>query len=187
MLRTIQMAAGGLLVAVIGIHGVSGTFAQSSGQAPNGAKAQSSSAQTSATAPASQTTQSQATSLAAGTALNAELSRTVDSKKVKPGDEVTAQTTEPVKIDGKIVVPKNAKIVGHVTRATARAKGDQDSVLAMQFDHAVLKDGQEVPLQVTLQALAPEKGTVPVNGDDLQPAGNIEGGAAGAGAAGNRG
>jgi hypothetical protein len=111
----------------------------------------------------------------------------VDSKKVKPGDEVTAQTTEPVKIDGKTVVPKNAKIVGHVTRATARAKGDQDSVLAMQFDHAVLKDGQQLPLQVTLQALAPEKGTVPVNGDDLQPAGNIEGGAAGAGAAGNRG
>src|SRR5205814_1717809 len=104
MLRTIQMAAEGLLVAVIGIYGVSGTFAQSSGQAPNGAKGQSSSAQTSATEPASQnqaqTTQSQATSLAAGTALNAELSRTVDSKKVKPGDEVTAQTTEPVKIDG---------------------------------------------------------------------------------------
>src|SRR5438874_13746952 len=99
MLRTIQMAAGGLLVAVIGINRVSGTFAQSSGQAPNGAKAQSSSAQTSATAPASQgnQAQSQATPLAAGTALNAELSRTVDSKKVKPGDEVTAQTTEPVK------------------------------------------------------------------------------------------
>jgi hypothetical protein len=57
----------------------------------------------------------------------------------------------------------------------------------MQFDRAVLKDGQEMPLQVKLQALASEQGTQPVSGDDLQPMGNIEGGAAGAGAAGNRG
>jgi hypothetical protein len=129
-----------------------------------------------------------ATSLAAGTTLNAELSRSLDSKKAKPGDVVTAQTTEAVKVDGKIVIPNKTKLVGHVTRASARAKGDADSVLAVQFDRAVLKDGHEMPLQVSLQAMAADQGiTRPVNGDDLQPMGNIEGGAAGAGAAGNRG
>ena len=129
-----------------------------------------------------------AASLAAGTTLNAQLSRSLDSKKAKPGDLVTAQTTEAVKVDGKIVIPNNTKLVGHVTRASARAKGDADSVLAVQFDRAVLKDGGEMPLQVTLQAMAADQAsTRPVNGDDLQPMGNIEGGAAGAGAAGNRG
>src|SRR5713226_270324 len=127
-----------------------------------------------------------AASLAAGTTLNAQLSRSLDSKKAKPGDVVTAQTTEAVKVDGKIVIPNNTKLVGHVTRASARAKGDADSVLAVQFERAVLKDGHEVPLQVTLQAMAADQGTPPVSGDDLQPMGNIEGGAAEAGAAGNR-
>jgi hypothetical protein len=131
--------------------------------------------------------QSEPTSLASGTAVNAQLSRSLDSKKAKPGDVVTAETTEAVKVDGKIVIPNNTKLVGHVTRASARAKGDADSVLAMQFDRAVWKDGHEMPLQVTLQALASEQGTAAVSGDDLQPMGNIEGGAAGAGAAGNRG
>jgi hypothetical protein len=129
----------------------------------------------------------QSSLLAPGTALNAQLSHSLDSKKTKPGDVVTAQTTAPVKVDGKVVIPNNTKLVGHVTRASARAKGDPDSVLAVRFDRAVLKDGQEMPLQVTLQAMAPDQGTPAVSGDDLQPLGNIEGGAAGAGAAGNRG
>jgi hypothetical protein len=128
-----------------------------------------------------------ASPLVSGTALNAQLTHSLDSKKAKPGDVVTAQTTAPVKVDGKVVIPNNTKLVGHVTRASARAKGDTDSVLAVLFDRAVLKDGHEMPLQVTLQAMAPDQGTPPVSGDDLQPLGNIEGGAAGAGAAGNRG
>jgi hypothetical protein len=126
-------------------------------------------------------------SLASGTAVNAQLIHSLDSKKARPGDVVAAQTTAAVKVNGKVVIPNNTKLVGHVTRASARAKGDPDSVLAVQFDRAVLKDGHEMPLQVTLQAMAPDQGTPLVSGDDLQPQGDIEGGAAGAGAAGNRG
>jgi len=44
-----------------------------------------------------------------------------------------------------------------------------------------------VPLQVTIQALASDQRAAAVNPDELQPAGNIEAGAAGAGTAGNRG
>ena len=135
----------------------------------------------------SQIQSERASPLVSGTALNAQLTHSLDSKKAKPGDVVTAQTTAPVKVDGKVVIPNNTKLIGHVTRASARAKGDTDSVLAVLFDRAVLKDGHEMPLQVTLQAMAPDQGTPPVSGDDLQPMGNIDGGRAGAGAAGNRG
>ena len=126
-------------------------------------------------------------SLAAGTAVNAQLTQTIDSKKAKTGETVTAQTTDAVKSDGKVIIPKGTKLVGHVTRASARSKGDADSALAIQFDRAVLKDGHEVPLQVTIQALASDQRAAAVNPDELQPAGNIEAGAAGAGTAGNRG
>lgn len=129
----------------------------------------------------------QSGSLAAGTAVNAELSQSIDSKKAKEGDAVTAHTTEAVKSGEKVVIPKGSKLVGHITRATARAKGDADSALAVQFDRAILKNGQEMPLQVTLQALASGEPVVPVTGDDLQGAGSVAGGGTASGGAAGRG
>jgi hypothetical protein len=126
-------------------------------------------------------------SLGAGTALNTQLSQTVDSKKAKAGDTVTAQTTDAVKAEGKTVLPRGTKVVGHVTRASARAKGDAESALAVQFDRAILKDGHEIPLQASIQALAPPQSVTPVGGDDLQPAPGMGTGAAGAGSASGRG
>jgi hypothetical protein len=128
----------------------------------------------------SQNRQSDSTSyLASGTTLSAQLSQTVDSKKAQPGDTVIAQTTEAIKSDGKVVLPKGTKVMGHVTRATARANGDSDSVLAVQFDRAVLKNGHSVSLQTVVQALAAEPRVAAVTGDDLQPAPNMQGGVAG--------
>jgi len=95
-------------------------------------------------------------SLASGTTLNAELSVTLDSKKTKTGDAVTAHITEAVKEDGKTVLPKGAKLVGHVTQASARAKGDAESALAIQFEKAVLRNGQEIPVNVWIRAIAAE-------------------------------
>jgi len=95
-------------------------------------------------------------SLANGTILNAELSASVDSKKAKDGDPVMAQITEAVKEDGKTVIHKGAKLVGHVTQASARAKGDPVSSLAIQFTKAVLKSGQEIPLRIWIRAIAAE-------------------------------
>ena len=178
MIRMINLLAAGAL-----LMGSSVALGQTPDQAGTSAKA---SGQTTAGASTNQSEQS--VSLAAGTAMNAQLSQTIDSKKAKPGDTVEARTIDTVKADGKVVIPKGTKLVGHVTRASARSKGDADSVLAVQFDRAVLKDGQEMPLQVAIQALAADQRAAAVNPEELQPAaGNIEAGAAGAGTAGNRG
>ena len=158
------------------------TFAQPSDQA--GAQAGGSA---NVQANGAATSGEQSGSLAAGTAVSAELNQALDSKKAKEGDAVTAHTTEAVKSGGKVVLPKGSKLVGHVTRATARAKGDADSALAVQFDRAVMKDGQEMPLQVTIQALASGEPGAAVSGDDLQGVGNMRGGGAASGGAGNRG
>src|SRR6266404_8149160 len=90
---------------------------------------------------------------AAGSTVQAELTKPVDVRKNKPGDAVIAKTTQDVKSDGHVVLPKGSKIVGRVTQAQARAKGQEESQLGMAFDHAVLKDGTQVPAAFTIQAI----------------------------------
>ena len=95
--------------------------------------------------------------LTAGSTIPVMLEKWVDARKNKVGDEVIAKTTENVKSEGRVVIPKNSKIVGHVTEAKARTKEESDSALGIAFDHAVLKDGREIPLLLTIQAIAPDE------------------------------
>src|SRR4051794_955400 len=81
--------------------------------------------------------------LASGTVINATLSKSIDSKKAKAGDAVEAKTTSDVKAEGKTIIPRGSKLIGHITQASARGKGDADSTLGIAFDHAVLKNGQQ--------------------------------------------
>ena len=127
--------------------------AEPSSRKDSGANASAStSASTSASASA-QAGQSSA-SLSAGTTFEAALSGSLDARKNKEGDQVVARTTQAVKSDGEVVIPKGSKLIGHVTQAKARAKGESESALGIVFDKAVLKNGQEVPIHVMIQALA---------------------------------
>ena len=135
---------------------------------------------------AAQTNGSNAT-IADGTAINAALSATVDSKKAKPGDEITARTTEAVKAQGKTVVPKGAKLVGHVTRASARGRGDAESALGIAFDKAILKNGQEVALNGSIQALASAETAARAGGADLDTMSDVGAGGGGRAMGGGRG
>jgi hypothetical protein len=94
-------------------------------------------------------------SLAPGSAIPVELNSGIDSKKAKVGDTITAHTSESLKsTDDRLILPKGAKIEGHITQASARGKGGNESALGIQFDKAVLKDGGEISLNVIIQALA---------------------------------
>lgn len=62
-------------------------------------------------------------SLADGSSIVAELSSSVDSKKIKQGDAVNARTTADIRAHGMTILPRGTKLVGHVTEAAARAKG----------------------------------------------------------------
>lgn len=126
-------------------------------------------------------------SLAGGTAFNASLSKPIDSKKCKPGDTVIAQTTEAAKSEGKTVIPKGSKLVGHVTQASARANGEAQSALGIVFDKAILKNGQELPLNVAIQALASAQSSSSVAGADMDAMGGMGTSAAGSGMSGGRG
>jgi hypothetical protein len=169
------------------------TGAQASTQTSSQASVQAGQTQAQASGNASASTSASAQngqvngSLATGSAFNAALSSPIDSKKCKPGDEVTARTTEAAKSEGKTVIPKGSKLVGHVTQASARAKGESESTLGIVFDKAILKNGQEIPLNVAIQALAAAQSGVSAAGADLDGFGGAGASAAGSGAAGGRG
>jgi len=120
-------------------------------------------------------------SLSNGTAMNAALSQPVDVKKNKPGDPVTAKTMEPTKSDGKVIIPKGSKLAGHVTECKQRSKEEKESALGIVFDKAILKNGEEIPLNVTIRALAAGQAAAssPIGGDDFSAGGGAVGSARG--------
>jgi len=67
---------------------------------------------------------------------------------------VMAKTTQDVRADSGVMIPRGSRLVGHVTHAKAKAKGDSESALGIAFDRAILRNGQEVPLNATIRALA---------------------------------
>jgi len=121
--------------------------------------------------------------LASGTAIHAVLAKPLDARKNKQGDPVVARTTAAVRSKRGVVIPKGSQILGHVTQASVRGKGQTESALGIMFDRAVLKNGAEVPLDVAVQAIAAAQTTAPMqSGDDSLSAGSaMSSGAATAG------
>ncbi len=95
--------------------------------------------------------------LSIGTTIPVMLDKSVDARKNRVGDEVLAQTTETVKEDEQIIIPKGSKILGHVTEAKARTHDDPNSILGIAFERAIRKRGGELPLKLTIQAVAPDR------------------------------
>jgi hypothetical protein len=105
--------------------------------------------------------------LAAGTIIPVELSKTLDAKKVKANDKIEARTAMDLLSHGQIIIPRNAKVIGHVTEAKAHSKQSPDSVVGITFDRVLMKDGRELPLQAAVQAIGrPLQTSLPIAGDD---------------------
>lgn len=107
--------------------------------------------------------------IAPGSVIPVALTKTIDAKKAKTGDEVVAKVTMDMKTGtGDVLVPKDTKVIGHVTAAQAHNNEQKESQLSIAFNQAVLKD-QPVDLPMSIQAVVgPEQN----NNND-----NAEGGA----------
>ena len=89
-----------------------------------------------------------------GTTIPVELSKALDAKKAKVGDKIEARIPADVLAHGQIVIPRGAKIIGHVTEVKTHSKESPDSKLGIGFDTMVMKDGQETALPAVVQAVA---------------------------------
>jgi hypothetical protein len=105
--------------------------------------------------------------LPVGSTIPVTLVKGIDARKNKVGDKLIARTTENVKSEGHVLIPRGSQIIGHVSEAKARSTGGPESVLGIIFDRAVLKDGREFPLPLTIQAIAPERSETSSDPSDM--------------------
>ncbi len=95
-----------------------------------------------------------ANGLAPGTILSVELSKALDAKKLKANDKFEARTAIDLLSHGQIVIPRNTRIIGHVTEAKAHSRQSPGALVGITFDRALMKDGRELPLKAAVQAIA---------------------------------
>ena len=155
--NVVTLAAAAMLALTTGsFRAVAQTSASGSSSAAVQTSADKSGTQASANTSTSASVQAgqNSASLSSGTTVNAALTQSVDAKKNKSGDQVTAKTTQAVKSEGKVIIPKGSKLIGHVTQCKARSKEEKQSAMGIVFDRAILKSGTEIPLNVTIQAIA---------------------------------
>ena len=88
-----------------------------------------------------------------GTRFKAELKSTLDARKVRAGQQVTAVTTSNVKEDGRVVLPKGTKLLGHVTEVSAESHGHAGSSIGVLFDEAVTKKGEHIPIAAAISGV----------------------------------
>ncbi len=92
-----------------------------------------------------------------------QLTKFLDAKKLKAGDEVVAKTTIAVQGNG-VTIPGGSMVIGHVTQAQARSKGDAQSSLGIVFDRIELTTEKTFPIQGYIQAVGPNPAPGPTVG-----------------------
>jgi hypothetical protein len=104
--------------------------------------------------------------IAPGSVIPVKLTTTVDAKKAKTGEEITAKVTQDLKAsNGMMLMPKDTEIVGHVTEAQARNKQDKESQVGIVFDHAVM-NSSTVSYPLSIQAVISPQVFQNPNGDN---------------------
>jgi hypothetical protein len=96
--------------------------------------------------------------------VSAELSKRIDTKNAKQGDEVDARVTNAAKLPDGTELPRGTKLVGKVVDVKAKSKEDKSAHLAFSIDHAVLKDGKQMPIIVAVTSVT---GTAQSSASDM--------------------
>jgi hypothetical protein len=92
----------------------------------------------------------------------ASFDKTIDAKKAKAGDPITAKTTAATALSDGTKVPTGSILVGHIDSVTP-SENKGDSTLVLTFDKLQIKNGKELPVKATVTSIA---STAPAFGDD---------------------
>lgn len=106
-----------------------------------------------------------------------QVSKTLDSSKLKDGDAVEVEIAGSFRLADGTLVSKGSKLEGHVTSAKARSKGDADSELTLTFEKLNLQGGKQLTVKGTVQAIFPPADEP--QGPNMATAGTSAGGSAG--------
>src|SRR5262245_20970345 len=90
--------------------------------------------------------------LASNTSLAAQLEDSLDARHAKVGDRVVLKTTEALKQNGETIVPKGAKLLGHVTEVQQRTKENGESRIGVAFDR-LQRGALDMPITATIVSI----------------------------------
>lgn len=90
--------------------------------------------------------------LQSNTKIAAQLENSLDARKAKVGDRVALKTTQAVKQDGEVVVPKGARLLGRVTEVQQRTKSNSESRIGVIFDR-LQKGSLDMPITATIMSI----------------------------------
>jgi hypothetical protein len=88
----------------------------------------------------SSTSDSKQVALPAGTVVTVRLSSTVGSKISAKGDHFSATVATPVQVDGKVVLPKGAEVLGKVVEAVPQGRFKGAAVLRLVLETVTLNE-----------------------------------------------
>ncbi len=90
--------------------------------------------------------------LVPGTALPVSLNTTLDAKKARPGQPISAMVAQDVPLDDGMRIREGSHVYGHVVEV--RRNADGSSYIRIQFDLLRMKKGGEFPIVTSLRAVA---------------------------------
>lgn len=119
------------------------------------------SSRTSATASKGQ----KSVNLQSGTRVAGQLQNAIDVRKAKVGDQVVLKTTQAIKSQGRTIVGKGARLIGHVTEVSQKTKGNSESQVAILFDR--LEHGSlSLPIAATISSITAARANTSANSND---------------------
>lgn len=81
--------------------------------------------------------------------VNCTLKKPLSTRNAKVGEEITAVTEKPTKVNG-VDIPRGSLLTGHVVDATPYKKGGQSASLTVVFDKLTPKKGTAFPVEASV-------------------------------------
>ncbi|MCW5959235.1 MAG: hypothetical protein KIS76_03680 [Pyrinomonadaceae bacterium] len=102
--------------------------------------------------------------LKAGTVVQAELQSVLDVRRSKVGDEVVLKTTETIKHDGEVIIPKGTKLIGQISEVQQKSKGNGASKLGVVINSL---EGKNLSTPITASIVSITNASNGVEAGDL--------------------
>ena len=92
----------------------------------------------------------------AGTIISLRMDAYLSSDSSRAGDRFTATVFRTLMVDGRVAVPENAKVEGHIIGTTPAERGNKAGTIAIAFDRLAFPKGNSIPVEGTLTTLSEE-------------------------------
>ncbi len=105
--------------------------------------------------------------LQSATQIAAQLEGTLDARHAKVGDRVVLKTTQAVRENGQVIIPKGAQLIGHVTDAQQRSKSSGESRIGLLFDQ--LRSGSnQIPITASIISITQAHSHAQINNNGME-------------------